>query len=484
MLKKRIYQCLSAAGLALAMGACKTPELVVKNESRNVPASYSTAPATSAATLDSANTARLPWKQFFTDPNLQALIETALQNNQELNITLQEIEIAHNEIRIRKGEYLPFVSLGARTDVAKVGRYTLQGATEEQLNIRENRRTPDPLANFELGAYATWEVDIWHKLRTARKAAAIRYLATVEGKSFMVTNLISEMANSYYELLALDRQLAIVQRNIDIQRNALELVKLQKESARATELAVKRFEAQVQHTRALQFKLQQRIVETENRVNYLAGRYPQPVARNDQSFGNLLPTIIQAGVPAQLLANRPDIRQAEQQLQAAKLDVQVARANFYPQLRITGGVGFAAFNPALLVSTPESMLYSLAGDLAAPLINRNAIKALYYNANALQTQAVYRYEKTVLNAYIEVNNQLSNISNLEKSYDAKAREVAALNQSIDISNSLFRSARADYTEVLFTQRDALESEFDLIETRMQQLNASVNVYRAMGGGWN
>ena len=480
MLKKRLYQCLGAAGLALAVGACKTPELVVKNESRNTPASYSSA---TVAIPDSANTARLQWKQFFTDADLQALIATALQNNQELNITLQEIELARNEVRARSGEYLPFVGLGGRADVAKVGRYTLQGATEEQVNIKEDHRTPDPLTNFQLGAFATWEVDIWHKLRNARKAAALRYLASVEGKSFMVTNLISEIANSYYELLALDNQLVIVKQNIGIQSNALALVRLQKESARTTELAVQRFEAQVQHTRALQFKLQQRIVETENRLNYLAGRYPQPVVRNGRMFNNLVPAAIAAGLPTQLLANRPDIRQAEQQLRAAKLDVQVARANFYPSLSLSGGVGLAAFTPGLLASTPESMLYSLGADLAAPLFNRNGIKAAYYSANAQQTQAVYKYEKTVLNAYVEVANQLSNISNLEKSYDAKAREVAALNQSVDISNDLFRSARAEYTEVLFTQRDALESKFDLIETKMQQLNATVNVYRALGGGW-
>ena len=481
MLKKLIYQCLSVAGLSLAFAACKTPELVVKNESRNTPASYSS--PTSATSPDSATTARVQWKQFFTDPNLQALIGTALQNNQELNITLQELEIARNEIRARQGEYLPFVSLGARADVAKVGKYTLQGATEENIDIKEGRRTPDPLTNFEVGAFATWEVDIWHKLRNAKKAATIRYLATVEGKNFMVTNLISEIANSYYELLAFDNQLEIVKQNIGIQSNALELVKLQKESARTTELAVKRFEAQVQHTKSLQFQLQQSIIETENNLNFLAGRYPQPVVRNDQSFNGLLPAVVQAGLPAQLLGNRPDIRQAEQQLVAAKIDVQVARANFYPSLRLDGAVGLAAFNPTLLVSTPQSMLFALAGDFAAPLFNRNGIKVAYLNANALQTQAVYRYEKTVLNAYIEVANQVSNISNLEKSYEAKAKEVDALNQSVDISNSLFRSARAEYTEVLFTQRDALESKFDLIETRMQQLNASVNAYRALGGGW-
>jgi NodT family efflux transporter outer membrane factor (OMF) lipoprotein len=479
MLKKRIYKSLAAASLMLAVAGCATPALVDRAVSRNVPAGY----INSASVQDTASSARVQWKQFFTDPNLTAIIETALQNNQELNVTLQEIEIARNEVRARKGEYLPFVGLGARADVDKVGRYTIQGATEENVDIKEDRRTPDPLTNLQVGAFAHWEVDIWHKLRNARKAAALRYLATVEGKNFMVTNLVSEIANSYYELLALDNQLAILKQNLEIQTNALEIVKLQKESARVTELAVKRFEAQVQHTRALQFGIQQRIVETENKLNYLAGRYPQPIARDYRTFSDLVPKTIQTGLPAQLLSNRPDIRQAEQNLQANKLDVQVARANFYPSLAISGGVGLEAFKPSLLVSTPESMLYSLGADLAAPLVNRNGIKALYYSANARQLQTVYQYEKTVLNAYIEVNNQVSSINNLAGSYDAKQKEVAALNESINISNTLFKSARADYMEVLLTQRDALESKFDLIETKMQQLNATVNVYRALGGGW-
>jgi multidrug efflux system outer membrane protein len=386
-------------------------------------------------------------------------------------------------VQIRKGEYLPFVGLGAKADGARPGRYTLQGATEEEINIKPEHRNPEPLQNYQIGAFASWEVDIWHKLRNARKSAALRYLATVEGRNFTVTNLIAEIANSYYELLALDNQLALTRQNIEIQSNALELVRLQKESARVTELAVQRFEAQVHNTRSLQYNIQQRITETENRINFLTGRYPRPITRNDASFNDLVPATIQAGVPSQLMLNRPDIRQAEQNLAAAKLDVQIARANFYPALRITGSAGFEAFKPGLLFTTPESMLFSLAGDLVAPLVNRNGIKAVYGNANALQTQAAYNYERTVLNAYIEVANQVANISNLEKSYGEKALAVQALNQSSTISNSLFRSARADYTEVLFTQREALESKFDLIETKMQQLNATVNVYRALGGGW-
>jgi outer membrane protein TolC len=160
----------------------------------------------------------------------------------------------------------------------------------------------------------------------------------------------------------------------------------------------------------------------------------------------------------------------------------VAKARFYPSLSISAGVGYQAFNPSYLVK-PESLLYSLAGELAAPLINRNAIKAEYYSANSKQVQAVYNYERTILNAYVEVANQVAKISNTEKAYDLKSKQVDALNQSIDISNDLFMSARADYMEVLMTQRDALESKFELIETKMQQMNATVNIYRALGGGW-
>lgn len=478
MLKRRIYQGLGAATLALTMAACKLPELVQRNVSRAVPATYNNSPQ------DTTSSARVRWKEFFTDPNLAALIDTALVHNQELSITQQEIQIARNEILARKGEYLPTVSLGARADAEKPGRYTLQGATEEAIDIQPDHRTPTPLANYQLGAYASWEVDIWHKLRNARKSAAARYLASVEGRNFTVTNLIAEIANSYYELLALDNQLLIIKQNIEIQENALRIVRQEKENARVTELAVKRFEAQVQNTVSLQYKTQQRITETENQLNFLLGRFPQPIVRDDQAFGSLVPKTVQAGVPAQLLSNRPDIRQAEQQLVAAKLDVQVARANFYPSLGISAGAGFEAFKPGLLFNSPESMLYNVAGDLMQPLINRNGIKALYASANALQLQAVYNYERTVLNAYIEVANQLSNINNLQKSYDAKLLEVQALNQSIRISNSLFKAVRAEYTEVLLTQRDALESKFDLTETKMQQLNATVNVYRALGGGWN
>ena len=215
----------------------------------------------------------------------------------------------------------------------------------------------------------------------------------------------------------------------------------------------------------------------------MLGAYPHhlPVPPQDTAA---TPIPVGAGLPADLLANRPDIRQAEQQLQAAKLDVKVARARFFPSVGISASLGYRAFNPAYLLKTPESLLFSLAGDLAAPLINRNAIKAEYYAANARQIQAVYQYEQTILKAFSEVVTQLAKIENLQNSYDLRAEQVRALLASISISNELFRSARADYQELLITQRDALEARFELIETRKQQMTARVQVYRALGGGWS
>jgi multidrug efflux system outer membrane protein len=462
--------------LALLYSGCSVPPMAHKTENRTTPVSYNDV-------QDSTNTGKVNWKTYFTDPYLVALIDTAFANNQELNITLQEIEIARQEIRARKGEYLPFVGLGGGGGVDKIGRYTNIGASEATTDIKPGKETPEFLPDVQVAAFAHWEVDIWHKLRNARKAAVSRYLASVEGKNFMMTNIISEIATSYYELLALDTQLAIIQQNIEIQNNALKIVRMQKEATRVTELAVKRFEAQVLHTQDLQYAIRQRITVTENRINFLLGRYPQPVQRDQNGFPNMVPNIIQAGVPSQLLQNRPDVREAENNLTAAKLDVEVARANFYPSLSLNASLGLRAFSPLYIAKLPESLVATLAGDLVGPLINKNAIKATYASANAKQIQAVYEYERTLLNAYIEVANQLSNISNLANSYDLKSKEVQALTESITISNGLFRSARADYMEVLLTQRDALESRFDLIETKMQQMNATVSMYRALGGGW-
>lgn len=478
MINARIYYYIAVTSL-LSFSACKVPNLGKMEENSSVPESY-----IGSSVQDTSNVAVLKWRDYFADPYLNALIDTALKNNQELNITLQEIEISRNEVRARKGEYLPFVGLKGGAGVDKVARYTNIGAMEATTEIAPGKEMPEPLPDYSLALQASWEIDVWNKLHNAKKAAVSRYLSSIDGKNYVVTNVVAEIANLYYELLALDNQLDIVKKNIEIQSNALDIVKWQKEATRVNELAVRRFEAQVLNTRSLQYNIQQNITEVENRINFLLGRFPQPIPRQDNNFENIIPVAVHAGMPSQLLANRPDIREAERLLMASKLDVKAAKARFYPSLGISASFGYRAFDPSYIVKAPESMLYTLAGDLVAPLINRNAIKATYYTANAKQVQAIYNYERTILNAYVEVANQLSKIGNLEKSYDLKSRQVQALTASVDISNELFKSARADYMEVLMTQRDALEARFELIETQKQKLNTMVNVYRALGGGWN
>lgn len=477
MLKKTINICLGIAFVSLSFSACKTPSTLSRTENISTPANFNNS-------QDSTNSAQLKWKEYFTDPFLITLIDTALNNNQELNIMMQEVEVTRNEIRAKKGEYLPSIGIGAGAEVEKVGEYTRNGSVEKNLEIKPGKEFPEPLSNFTIGAYAKWEIDVWKKLRNGKKAAVSRYLASIEGKNFMATNLIAEIANSYYELLALDNELSIVEKNIEIQSNALEIVRLQKQSAVVNELAVKRFEAQVLNTKSLQYDIKQEIIETENRINFLVGRFPQKVERNTNSFNSLIPNEVYAGIPSQLLDNRPDIKQAEMELEAAKLDVKVAKSRFYPSLGISAGVGLQAFNPKYLTETPQSLAYSLVGDVVAPLINRSAIKADYYNASSKQVQAIINYEKTILTAYIEVANQLSNINNLGKSYTLKKEEVETLNKSVTIANNLFKSARADYIEVLLTQEESLESKFELVETKKKQMNAMVNIYKALGGGWN
>ncbi|KGE85807.1 MAG: TolC family protein [Phaeodactylibacter xiamenensis] len=463
--------------LASIAWSCNVPEKVLLPVSQTLPDQYEPLLAT-----DSTNIATISWRAYFDDPNLIALIDSALQNNQELNILLQEIQVSQNEVLEREGEYLPFVRLGAGIGAEKPGRYTRAGAVEEQLDIEPEKAFPEPLGDFQLGAVATWEVDIWRKLRNAKDAAQLRYLAATEGRNFLVTNLVAEISETYYELLALDNLLKIINDNLLLQQDALSKVKLQKENARATQLAVNRFEAQLLNTRNLQYAIKQQITEAENRINFLAGRYPSEVARNPQSFMDMPLDSIQAGVPAELLANRPDIRQAEYELAAANLDIDVARADFYPRLDITAGLGFQAFNPKFLAS-PESVVFNLAGDLMAPLINKKAIQARYNMATAKQIQAVYAYEQTVLSAYTDLLNQLNKLNNYSKSFDTKTAEVDILNKSVNIANSLYRNARADYVEVLLTQEEVLDAKMELMETRLEQLQAKVAIYRTLGGGW-
>lgn len=458
------------------LGSCKIPKIATVDSTLKMPQLYPNSQDTNHITT-------IKWRNYFKDPNLQKLIDTALVNNREVMITLQEIEIAQNEVNLRKGKLLPTGGIKGGLGLDKEGRYTSTGAGNASTQMEPGKAIPEPLPDFNVGVYATWQVDIWKKLHNAKEAAVKRYLETVEGKNFLITSLISEIAEHYYELLALDFQSEIINQNIKLQNDALQIVKIQKQAARATELAVQKFQAEVYKTESMQYEIQQQITETENKINLLLGRFPQTIQRSAPTALNDIPQMVMLGIPSQLLQNRPDIKQAELELEASKLDLKVARAEFYPDVEISSMLGLQAFNPVYLAKIPESIAFSLVGDLVAPLINRSAIKAEFNMANARQLQALYQYEKTIISAYIEVANQMANIKNLNENYQLKSKQVEALNQSINISNDLFKYARADYLEVLMTQRDALEAKMDLIETQQSRMNAVIHIYKNLGGGW-
>lgn len=310
-----------------------------------------------------------------------------------------------------------------------------------------------------------------------------RYLASVEGRNWVVTQLVAEIATTYYELLALDSELEIVRETIKLQENALEIINVQKRAASVNELAVEQFEAQLLASKSMEIELLQSIVENENRINLLMGGFPKPVLRNKELFAKEMPDQVKVGIPSDLLKNRPDIQEAAYELIASKADLKAAKAAFYPSFNINGALGLQAFNTAFLFTTPESMAYRLFGSLTAPLINRSAIEASFRTAKANQVEAMYTYQKTVINAYVEVYNEIVKLRNLKQIHDLKDKEVKVLSKSTGTSTQLFRTGNATYLEVLLAQRNALVSKTQLVDVKKRQFDAQINIYKALGGGW-
>ena len=458
-----------------ATSACvPTPPVTPREASTETPATFGGENVEGDGSAPSS--AEVDWRLVFSDPHLVALVDEALAHNQELNIAVQEMIVANAEVMARRGELFPSLSAGAGAGIERVGLHTSQGRSDETSDVRRD------LPAFQVGLYASWEVDVWGRLRNSAKAATLRYFASAEGRNFVVTRIVAEIAQLYYELLALDRSLAILEANIELQHDSLEMMRLQLRAARVTMLAVTRFEAQLRSFESRRFEIAQRIVETENQINFLVGRFPQPVVRTEADFFAIEPPVLHTGVPARLLENRPDVRQAELRLVAAELDVRAARARFYPSLSIEAGGGVQSFDVTKLFS-PASLFYGLLGGLTAPLLNRSGITAEYFARNAEQQAAVLAYERAILSAFVDVNGGLNRVRNLGQAYEVRVQQVQRLEESVGLSTQLFDAARADYLEVLTTRRDYLEAQMELVETKRRQLTATVTLYQALGGGW-
>ncbi|GAB3511461.1 TolC family protein [Spirosoma knui] len=444
-------------------------------------------PVSFAGQTDSASIANQNWRTFFADPNLVQLIDTALAGNLDLRIATQRIEQARATFEYSRGFLAPQINAVASAGVDRYGRNTLNGVgnfdTNLSPNIRDDLRIPNPTPEFFLGARSTWEIDIWGKLRNRRKAAYLRFLASEKGRHAVITSLVSEVARYYYVLLALDGELEIIQENIDYQQNALNLVRIQKQAGRVTELAVQQFSAQLLNTQSRRGQIQQQIVEAENQLNRLIGRFPQPIQRGQSLEQRELPGQVIAGLPTQMLVRRPDIRQAELELQAANVDVDVVRAEFLPSLNLSAYAGLNSFRISTLAN-PASIAAGLLGGLSAPVFNRRFLKANYRGTVAQSREAFFRYSQTIQTSFSEVATSLRGVENYRQVAELQAQEVNVLRQAVTTSNDLFASGYASYLEVITAQRSVLEAELALINTKRAQFLSLTDLYRSLGGGWN
>lgn len=468
---------MKSRALALAaVAACASPAVTVKPPKLELPSTFSGTPGgESSATMD--------WRTFFGDEQLNGLIAQAIAQNLDLKIALQRIELARASVLQATGTRLPRLAFVASASVERFGRYTMDGAGNARTEIEPGRLVPNPLPDLFVGIEASWEADVWGRLRNLHGSARARYLASVEGVHAVTAALVAEVSARYFQLLSLDERQRVLTETLARQTEALEMMRVEKQAGRTNELAIEQFEAQLADVAALSAETLEQTRAVENELNLLLGVVPRPILRSPQLLYRDAPTSLAMGVPADLLRNRADVRAAELEVQATQLDLAAARAAFYPRLQITAGVGFEAFNPRFLLQTPESLVYNFVGGLIAPLVNRRAIEAAFHAANATQITAMYRYQSVLLRSFIEVSNGLTQMQQRAAVVAQRKRKRAALADAVSTADALFRAGKASYLDVLVAQQKTLDAELELIDALRDQHVASVRLYSALGGGW-
>lgn len=471
-IRSNIFRACLTVTVVSALLSCGAPRIPQQESLATLPAGFGVNRAPDHSAL-----------QAFPIPApLKTLLDTVLAGNADLKIAAERMAAARAVMMQTKGMSMPTVGVGAVPSMRRFGLYTMDGAGNKTTDIEPGKTVPVNLPDLYLGFQASWEVDLWGKWKSRRKAAATRLLASEEGRRLITTALMSETAGAYYELVAADQTLNLLDETIRIQEQALEMVRVQKQAAVVNELAVQQFEAQVLDLRGMREDVLRGIHMNESRIRMLAGRYEMNIPRDTASFVTQAPPVMRYGVPTDLLRNRPDIRQAELELQATRFDLQAARAAFYPTLQITGSAGLQAYNAAKFLLFPESIAYGLFAGLSAPLLNRSRIKGDFAIADAAQREAFLQYGKQVNRAYQEVQLELDRMEHLENMHQYKKQQTAILQSSTAISIDLFRTGRAAYLEVLLARQNALRANMELIAARKEQYLAAVNLYRALGGG--
>ena len=440
-------------------------------------------PATYDSAMSKENMANWKWKEVFKDQYLINLIDTALLKNPDLAILLQEIEMQRAGVLRAKGSLAPTLNANLIPAIRRYGLYTMDGAGNISTDILPGKTVPINLPDQYIGLQSSWEIDVWGKLKSRKRAALARLLSSAEGRNMAVTQLVAEIASAYCALIATDQQIKMIDEMRLIQQRSFAIVERKKEAGLTNELAVSQVKAQLRELDAMRLVAVADQIDLEGRISKFTGNFGGHVKR-DTSLPVLFDVDdLKVGTPVDLLINRPDIKQAEFSLQAAKADVSAARASFKPSFMFTANFGYQAFRPSLLFNTPQSMAYAFVGGLTAPLLNRAALKADLNIANAAQQQSFLSYQRNVLNAFNEVSIQVRQSKVLSQKVDILEEQVKGTNQTTSIAEDLFVSGRATYLEVLFAQQAVLHARGNLIEATKEQYLNSIDLYRALGGGW-
>lgn len=417
---------------------------------------------------DTATMASQPWRELFTESRLQKLIQEGLDNNPDLQLAIQKVVEAEAYFSQSKAALLPAISANGK------GTYIRNPKSIYPDGPRE-------VNTWQLSADASWEVDIWGKLRNAKKAAYANLLASDAGKKAVQTRLISNIASAYYTLAGLDAKLAITEQTVKNNIDLVETLKVLQGSGRVNGAAVVQSEAVRYAAEVTSPDLKQQIREAENALCLLLGRVPGTVERG-KIEEQTLSSILKTGVPAQLLDNRPDVMQAEYALMSAYQTTSSARAYFYPALTLTASTGFVAADLGQLLD-PASVAANVIGGLAQPLFNKRINSTRLKVAKAQQEEALISFRNTLLKAGQEVHNTLGLYESSVQKIALRKLQLDALIKSVDYTKELLTYGSATYTEVLNAQTSLLSAQLNSVNDQLQQLNAMVTLYRALGGGW-
>lgn len=424
-------------------------------------------------TADTTTIADMPWQSVFKDEKLNALIQKGLDNNLNLKNAIENIIQAQASLRQSKLAYYPTLNFDANV--------TRNKQSQAGLNFPPGININTLTTTYKLGLSTSWEADIWGKLSSSKRAALASYLATDAAKQAVQTQLIADIANNYFLLLSYDKSLKITEETLESRIKNVETIKALKEGAIVTGAAVVQSEANQHAAEVLIPDLKQSIRETENALNILLGQAPGPIDRGEME-AQIIPENLAVGVPSQLLENRPDVRQAEFNFRVAFESTNLAKTYFYPSLTLTASGGFS--NLELKDFFTNSIFYSIIGGLTQPIFNQGLNKMRLTTAQSQQLQAYNNFQQSLLIAGQEVSNALYSYEMASAKEDSRKKQIEALEKAVDYTQQLLEySSATNYTDVLTSEQNLLAAQLSGINDNLQKLQAVVNLYRALGGGW-